>query len=175
MSVTETLMNEHQLILNYIALMERATNHPDTAILLANGHHFIDFIHQFADNFHHAKEEDSLFRYLGVAGVLTHCNPIPQMLNEHNQARSFVQTMEDALLKNDVTGLVTAMQQYARLLKEHIFKEDNILYPMAERGLSDSAKTALLNEYADTEQRLNSAEIWQRYQHLYTELADNFS
>ena len=82
--------------------------------------------------------------------------------------------MEDALLKNDVTGLVTAMQQYARLLKEHIFKEDNILYPMAERGLSDSAKTALLNEYADTEQRLNSAEIWQRYQHLYTELANSF-
>lgn len=42
---------------------------------------FINFIHEFADRFHHAKEENILFRYLGMPGVLTHCNPVPQMLN----------------------------------------------------------------------------------------------
>lgn len=173
MSVTETLMSEHQLILNYLELMERMTNHPDSTVLLANAHYFIAFIHEFADSFHHAKEEDSLFRYLAAPNVLTHCNPIPQMLHEHNKAREWGQSMENALSQNNVTLLITAMNQYASLLREHIFKEDNILYPMAERGLSDSEKTALLNDYANTEQRLDSATIWQQYQTLYTELANN--
>jgi len=172
MSVTETLMNEHQLILQYIELMECSINHSAPSVLLANAPHFIAFIQEFADNFHHAKEEQSLFRYLGVAGGLTHCNPVPQMLYEHNQARQFVQLMNTALLNNDRMALATAMQYYARLLKEHIFKEDNILYPMAERNLSDSSKTELLTEYADTEQRLDSTAVWQHYQTLYTELAN---
>jgi hemerythrin-like domain-containing protein len=62
------------------------------------------------------------------------------------------------------------MGQYARLLKEHIYKEDNILYPMAERGLSDEAKSSLLQNYTETDTRLNSPDIWRKYETLYTEL-----
>ena len=173
MLVTENLMSEHQLILKYLELMEQTANQPDSAVLLANANHFIAFIHEFADDFHHAKEEDSLFRYLVAPDILTHCNPIPQMLLEHHKARELVQSMENAIVKNDLTMLVTAMHQYASLLKEHIFKEDNILYPMAERGLSDTMKTALLTEYSNTEQRLDSATIWLRYQTLYNELTNS--
>lgn len=171
MSPTEHLMNEHQLILKYIQLMEQYTHHANTALLLANAERFIAFIHDFADGFHHAKEEDVLFRYLAAPDVLTHCNSIPQMLFEHNRARELVSAIENALAANDVSALVIVMRQYARLLKEPIFKEDNILYPMAERGLSDTAKAALLAEYVEIEQDLGSAAIWQQYQALYTELA----
>ncbi len=85
MSATATLMTEHQFILKYIELMEHYANHADTTILLKNTHHFVAFIHEFADHLHHAKEENILFRYLAEPGVLTHCNPIPQMLYEHNR------------------------------------------------------------------------------------------
>jgi hemerythrin-like domain-containing protein len=60
--------------------------------------------------------------------------------------------------------------QYARLLKEHIYKEDNILYPMGERGLSDTAKSSLLKEYAETDERLDSQSIWCKYEALATDL-----
>jgi hemerythrin-like domain-containing protein len=60
--------------------------------------------------------------------------------------------------------------QYARLLKEHIYKEDNILYPMAERGLSDEAKSSLLKDYTETDNRINSQDIWRKYEILYNEL-----
>lgn len=171
MLATKTLMEEHQLILKYIELMTCYISHSDTTILLTNAHRFIEFIHEFADNFHHTKEEDILFRYLSAPDVLTHCNPLPQMLHEHDKARELVRAMEEAIVKNNLTVLVAAMNQYANLLKEHIFKEDNILYPMAERGLSDTATTALLKEYAAAEQHFNSAAIWQKYQTLYTELS----
>lgn len=172
MLATKDLMNEHQLILKYIDLMEQYISRANTAVLFDKSYSFIAFIHEFADNFHHAKEEDILFRYLEVPGVLTHCNPIPQMLLEHNKARELVEAMEKALLINNLSALVTAMTEYGQLLKEHIYKENNILYPMAERGLSEAAKTSLLIDYAEADKRLNSAGVWQTYQTLYTELVD---
>lgn len=172
MLATNDLMNEHQLILKYIDLMEQYISRANTAILFDKSYCFVAFIHEFADAFHHAKEEDILFRYLEVPEVLTHCNPVPQMFLEHNKARALVEAMEKALLVNNLSALVTAMTEYGQLLKAHIYKEDNILYPMAERGLSEAAKTSLLIDYAEADKRLNSAGIWQQYQTLYTELVD---
>ncbi|AMK75468.1 hypothetical protein EDE11_11915 [Methylomonas methanica] len=71
MSVTNTLKSEHQFILQYIDLMEQyarydaaSSSEASTSLLLAKSAEFIEFIHDFADTFHHAKEEDVLFRYL---------------------------------------------------------------------------------------------------------------
>jgi hemerythrin-like domain-containing protein len=174
MLATENLMQEHQLILKYAGLMERyaefSLKHPDSPVLLEKAAGFIDFIHEFADDFHHAKEEDILFRYLGVPGVLTHCNPVPQMLMEHDKARGYVQNMEQAVQEKSLTALADNAVQYTRLITEHIYKEDNILYPMGEAGLSDEAKTALLKEYAQADERLDSRAVWAKYQALCAEL-----
>ena len=174
MLATEDLMKEHQLILKYIDLMERYAEFDlkdlIAPILFEKANFFIQFIHEFADHFHHAKEEDILFRYLEIPGVLTHCNPVPQMLFEHSKAREFVRNMENAIQTKEINELTVNAGQYARLLKEHIYKEDNILYPMAERGLSDEAKSSLLKEYIETDNRLNSHAIWLKYEILCTEL-----
>ena len=174
MLATENLMKEHQLILKYVDLMERyagfSLKQPDTPLLLEKAADFIAFIHEFADHFHHAKEEDCLFRYLAEPGVLTHCNPVPQMLMEHEKARGYVRNMEQALQAKVLNALADNAAQYARLLKEHIYKEDNILYPMGEQGLSDAAKTALLQDYDRTDKRLDSPAIWRKYEALYSEL-----
>jgi hemerythrin-like domain-containing protein len=174
MLVTENLMREHQLILKYVDLMERyvefSLKHPDTSVLLEKAPGFIEFIHEFADHFHHAKEEDILFRYLEVPGVLTHCNPVPQMLMEHDKGREYVRNMELAVQAKALNMLASNAVQYAQLLKEHIYKEDNILYPMGENGLSDEAKTVLLKEYYVTDQRLDSRAMWDKYENLYREL-----
>jgi len=174
MLATEHLMKEHQLILKYVALLERyvelGSKNSEPSLLFEKAPVFIQFIHEFADEFHHAKEENILFRYLEQPGVLSHCNPIPQMLNEHGKARELVLNMENALLSNDIDKLEVNGVQYARLLKEHIYKEDNILYPMGERGLSDTAKSSLLKEYAETDERLDSQSIWCKYEALAADL-----
>lgn len=174
MLVTENLMKEHQLILKYADLMERyaefSLKNPGTSVLLEKAACFIEFIHEFADHFHHAKEEDILFRYLELPGVLTHCNPVPQMLIEHCKAREYVWNMDHALQTKKLGALADNTVQYAQLLKEHIYKEDNVLYPMGERGLSDEFKTALLKECAETDERLNGRVIWAKYEALCAEL-----
>jgi hemerythrin-like domain-containing protein len=174
MLATENLIKEHQLILKYIALMERyaelSVNNTQCSTLLEKADYFIEFIHEFVDDFHHAKEENIFFRSLEEPGVLTHCNPIPQMLNEHSKARELVRAMENSLHTNDNDKLKMAISQYAQLLKEHIYKEDNILYPMGERGLSDTAKASLLKEYEKIDQRLDSQTIWCKFETLYNDL-----
>jgi hemerythrin-like domain-containing protein len=159
MSVTNTLKSEHQFILQYIDLMEKyarydaaASSDASTSLLLAKSADFIEFIHDFADTFHHAKEEDVLFKYLASPGILNECNPLPVMLREHAQARELLKQMQYAASLNNVADLISCAQGYASILKQHIFKEDNILYAMAERNIDEQEKLKLLTEYKNIEE-----------------------
>ena len=46
---------------------------------------------------------------------------------------------------------------------------------MGERGLSDTAKSSLLKEYTETDDRLDSQTIWYKYEALYTDLENQFA
>lgn len=179
MSATAGLMKEHQLILKYVDLMERCARlnlqQSELQILFDQAESFINFIREFADSFHHAKEENILFRYLETPGVLTHCNPVPQMLFEHEQARNYVVNMETALKNKNLHDLADNAQDYAGLLRMHIYKEDNILYPMAEQGLSDDLKASISNAYAEAEDRLDSPFMWEKYEALQLKLENNLN
>lgn len=174
MAATSNLKKEHQLILQYMDLMERSVcwnlENPESRLLFENAGFFSEFIREFADAFHHVKEEDILFRYLALPGVLRHCDPIPQMLYEHDLARSYLEEVENALSHRDLLDLVRTVQSYAVLMKQHIFKENNILYPMAENGLSDELKLSIAKEYALTEERMESQAIWDKYEKLRTSM-----
>ena len=102
--------------------------------------------------------------------VLSHCNPLPVMLHEHEQGRMYTRKIKDALANNDLKTLCDNAYAYSQTLKQHIFKEDNILYPMAENGLSDDTKIAVENEYKQIEKKLNKQVIWNEYEEKYSEL-----
>ena len=44
-------------------------------------------------------------------------------------------------------NLAEKANSYCRLLQEHIFKEDNILYPMAEEAIGEEQKKAIAKEF----------------------------
>ena len=108
----------------------------------------VDFIRNYADKFHHSKEEDILFLELNKDGVLDHCNPIEQMLHEHNLGRGFVKGLVEAVEKGDKVEAVKNARGYCDLLQEHIFKEDNILYPMADEALGETAQKSISEKFA---------------------------
>lgn len=175
--ITETLKAEHQLILQWIGVMEQmalqdaqACANAADSMLCKNADTLIGFIREYADAYHHAKEEEVLFKYLAVPGVLNDCNPLPVMLSDHTQARELVTKMQYAASLKNVTSLIEHVRSYASLLKQHIFKEDNILYAMAERGLSDGDKDKIIAEYAVIDDDPNNQAIIKRYQELLDEL-----
>ncbi len=109
----------------------------------------INFIKNYADKFHHAKEEDILFKKFeqcAQEGCL-HCNPVEQMLFEHEAGRKFVKGLQAALADKNKEELVRNAKGYVNLIKEHIFKEDSILYPLADETLNEEAEKEMLTEF----------------------------
>jgi hemerythrin-like domain-containing protein len=173
--ITQTLVDEHRLIIRVLALLEK------NAPLTAEGNYCnwqfyldgIDFIRQYADQFHHAKEEDILFQALIDNGMPKEHSPVAAMLMEHDQGRSFVRAMEAAVHEAQAgrTETCQAIAEnalgYAALLRDHISKEDDILYPLAERVISESMRTGILQGYQTAEAQI-APEFCERYQAIVT-------
>ncbi|MFZ2947887.1 MAG: hemerythrin domain-containing protein [Desulfuromonadaceae bacterium] len=159
--ITRALVDEHRLILRMITLLER--NAARTADGSYSNWKFyldgVDFIRNYADRFHHAKEEDVLFEALIKNGMPRENSPIAAMLMEHDQGRAFVKAMETAALEamNGQGGRERAIADnalaYGELLREHISKEDEILYPLAERVIPDTMRDGIIAGYAAAEAR----------------------
>lgn len=103
--------------------------------------HFVRFMHEFADIGHHAKEETILFRAMTDNGFPHEGGPLPCMLHEHDTGRNLVKDLED-FVKQDawsdavVQSILETGSQLQELLRGHIYKEDHILYQIAQSHLS---------------------------------------
>ncbi len=109
----------------------------------------IEFIQNYADKSHHAKEENILFPELNKDGVQMHCDPVPQMLHEHDLGRNLVKDMIEGLNKSDKTMILAGAKGYTDLIREHIYKEDNILYPMADEALNEEAQESMAAKFKE--------------------------
>lgn len=153
--ITQALVDEHRLILRMLALLEKnATLTREGAY--TNYQFYLDgveFIRNYADRFHHAKEEDVLFEALVKNGMPRSNSPVAAMLMEHDRGRAYVQGMEeaaqDALAGKPGQDAVIAenARGYLELLKEHIAKEDDILYPLAERIIPEGMRDDIIAGY----------------------------
>lgn len=103
----------------------------------------LDFGRRYADELHHKKEEDILFREM-VAHLGTPAQKLVQhgMLVEHNLGRFHLQLLEQALNRyaqsgstEDVLDAVVNIGSYVDLLVRHIDKENNVAYPFGARNL----------------------------------------
>ena len=72
----------------------------------------IIFIKDYADKFHHLKEEDVLFVEFGKNLEDAHCDPTKQMLYEHEQGRNFVVGMEESLKEENKDKLISTIIEY---------------------------------------------------------------
>ena len=119
----------------------------------------LEFLTTFVDRCHHGKEEDLLFPALEKAGVPREGGPIGVMLHEHDQGRDYIRGLRQGVAdlksgdKSGVTKIVENIEGYSELLSRHIEKEDNILYPMAEKAFSDEQNEALSEGFTVIEEQ----------------------
>ena len=141
MKATDTLSSEHRVIERMIVSLETASTKLSRGEPVRPGF-FVeatDFIKGFADGCHHRKEEGVLFKTMNKFGMPSEGGPIGMMLYEHEQGRGFTRGLREAALKLEagdqtaVPAVLNNARGYAALLKQHIMKEDNILFPMANQ------------------------------------------
>lgn len=173
MTPTEILKHEHEVILLVIAGAEREGEAAARgAMNLDNVEQMADFFRNFVDRCHHAKEEKQLFPAAEKRGIPRDGGPIGVMLSEHDAGRDCVRAVLDALPaaragKADAVRRVgRALLVYAELLRGHIFKEDNILYPMCDRVLTAHDQAALLAAFDQIESEEMGEGVHEKYHEL---------
>jgi hemerythrin-like domain-containing protein len=156
MKSVERLKAEHDLIERGLALLERAVARLESGQSLPEGfpQWAARFFQQFADQCHHAKEEDVFFPVLKQRGIPEQGGPLGVMLYEHGQGRDCVGRMRQASQAQpfDAHTFADAARQYIPLLRQHIFKENNVLFRMAEQVMSEADDADVTGRYSQVEQ-----------------------
>lgn len=180
MRATDDLKTEHGAVKRMLRVLEAASDRLSAGERVSPElfEDAIDFIRNFADRCHHGKEEELLFPALEKAGISRSGGPIGVMLSEHAEGRQFVQSMAAALegyRKGDPESpkaLAQAAKGYAALLAGHIYKEDNILFPMGDRVLSPEADAELVEGFERIESDRIGPGVHERYHEMIDRLEE---
>jgi hemerythrin-like domain-containing protein len=150
-SAVSILSGEHRVILQTIDCLEAIARRAVAERRIPQPHadQALDIIRTFADRCHHGKEEDLLFPALEA--MRPGFGPTAQMRHEHVLGRQHVARMGEALLGGEVSTFVEHAAGYAELLRQHIHKEDEILFRIAQHLLSEEDDRLLLEAYAAVE------------------------
>jgi hemerythrin-like domain-containing protein len=144
-------MQEHQIILRALDVLDTmaARTERDERVEPEDVETLLRFLHTFADDHHQMKEESALFPEL-MRTSLANAGRLRQMRFEHDQERSLVDGLEDALRTKKGVDFVEFANWLTRLIRTHIQKEDEVLFEIAQRSLSteqDEAITAELEKF----------------------------
>lgn len=153
---TQVLRDEHQWILGVADALSGLLDEHVDRFDYDRIDKCIQFIRLFADACHHGKEEDHLFTALGEQGMPSDRGPIAVMLHEHRLGRERVSAMVAAMpgaregSSSDRGRLIQAGRGYVDLIRDHILKEDNVLFNMADQVIAGPACARLCAAYDGT-------------------------
>ncbi len=156
---TRILRDEHDVILRGLEILQSCSERlqfgeevsPDTLDSL------IEFFRLFADQTHHGKEEALLFPAMIERGFSRDSGPIHCMLADHEQNRELTKKMVQASGeyrsgdKAAALRFAEAAAEYVYVLREHIQKENMVLFNMAEQVILASEEAALLAKFQDVD------------------------
>jgi hemerythrin-like domain-containing protein len=155
MGPLETLTNEHGLIRQYLDSLTLAAGaiedgqRPSSQFF----EKAVEFSRNFADTFHHFKEEHVLFVRLAQKCVGEIDAQLEALRFQHERGRALVTGMANAIegySKEDPNATVNLLQNigaYASLLRHHIHIEDHLFYPMARKTLDAAEMRELETEF----------------------------
>jgi hemerythrin-like domain-containing protein len=160
---TALLEQEHQTIQKVIAKMAVIADR-----LEAGGSETDDvfrdisaFLKQFSEECHHVKEEKYLFPLLEARGVPASGCPIAVLHHEHEKGHALLAQLNDAIQVFVASSagrdtLVTTLRALVRLYVDHIWKENYLLLPLADKVLSEHDHAELCEQFEAVEATLGA-------------------
>lgn len=139
----EQLMNDHQTtekVFEAVQLALEAPAGPPPGLL----QDALLYFEGYVDSCHNMKEEHHLFPLVEQRGVPRQGGPLAVMLGEHDESRVVLPKLSALIHRyargdREVLGdLRAAFSHYSALLKDHFWKENDILYPLARRVMTEA-------------------------------------
>jgi len=159
MDGTQVLRNEHDFILKALEASDEVAHRLQNRVNVPPQmlDDLLEFFRLFSDRCHHGKEEEFLFPLLETKGVPRDGGPIGVMLSEHDDGRELIRSMTQAA-QDYRAGTAGAgprwandARAYSILLRQHIGKENEILFVIAERLLSSEEQAKLAVDFERVE------------------------
>ena len=179
MRPTDILIKEHDAILVMLNILEKVCLRLDVGerVEETDLENIVEFFKVFADKCHHGKEETILFPPLEEYGIPNEGGPIGVMLSEHVMGRDNVKEMSNSI--NDYKEgkeysskvFVGYARKYIALLTEHIDKENNILFVMADKRIPEERQQSLLIDFERVEEEKIGPGVHEKYHKLLDELS----
>jgi hemerythrin-like domain-containing protein len=159
MKATSELIKEHEGIALMLGIMQKVVEKIEKNSILDPEHveKIIEFLKVFADKCHHGKEEGILFPELVKRGFSKEAGPIAVMLHEHTVGRGYIKQLSEHFHaynsgRHDVLPQIADdMKKYIYLLTNHIQKENQILFPMADKALPAEVQDKIFEQYEKLE------------------------
>jgi len=162
MKITQALIDEHVLILKGLSFLKTARDqiernqHPPGAFF----EKAVPFFQNYADQYHHYKEEFLMFGFLAQKKEGMMDLEIGSLRHQHEIGRQFLVKIEKTIkgydMKNEIaiTTLLQNLSSFISVLSRHIYREDHLFFPMVEKELSQQEKQSLLTQFELEEQAL---------------------
>jgi hemerythrin-like domain-containing protein len=177
MKATDILMDEHRVIEQVLTCLEKLADRCEATEVIdrASALKALAFFRNFADRCHHGKEEGHLFPLLEARGFVRQSGPTGVMLHEHEEGRSLLAAMASAVEQDAPREFARQARAYVGLLREHIHKEDQCLFPMAAAVLSGADAEALAQRFEHVEDSEMGEGTHEHYLQLANDLADRLA
>ncbi|MBI4299862.1 MAG: hemerythrin domain-containing protein [Chloroflexi bacterium] len=178
MRPTEALMDDHVAIKRVLKALSIAADRVDAGQkadvdVFAKS---VDFVVNYADKCHHGKEESALFPLLEAYGLPREAGPVGVMLMEHEQGRKYIGSLAKAIERfraGDASAskeIASSARGYVTTMYNHILKEEDILFQMADGMMTEEDGTALLEQFEEIEQKTTAPGAHERYLQLVDEI-----
>ncbi len=162
------LMNDHSIIEKALVLFERQIGRKKknwSAIRT-----LLDILWDYGETCHNAKEEKIYFPLLRERGM-PEGGPIAVMLAEHESERGYLQKFKSFVLQpnkipEQIEEFCNEATQYIALTKEHIWKENDILYPMGKKFILPDDEPFLAMKFKQLEAETLGEGAYTRYKTL---------
>ncbi len=161
MKPTDVLKNEHVEIKKMLSVLNKIVDKAalEQDVSIEDLVDILDFIRIFADRCHHGKEENILFPALENAGIPRNSGPIGVMLLEHEEGRRYVKAMNRAVeeyrsgSQNALEEFIENARNYISLLEQHIWKEDTILFNLADQHIPIEDQVEIAEKFRKFEEK----------------------
>ena len=182
MTATENLISEHEDIIELLGIMSKISKNilSNEVFYTSDVEDILDFLKHFIEKSHHKKEE-IFYPILSMIEMPNDKEELSVMLYEHALARNFLKDINNCVVNCKIGNsfseelLAESMMKYVFLIKNHIKKEEKIIFPMANKVLTEEEQTEINKQFERIEESIIHHDLHEHYHRLLDKLKTKYS
>ncbi|MCC6722363.1 MAG: hemerythrin domain-containing protein [Bacteroidia bacterium] len=155
MNPVNLLIEEHNIIKEAIEIAKNSRKLLNDSEKYENTvRELIVFFRNYADNYHHHKEEQILFPEMVKANEMLEQGIVFEMFENHSDFRELISGIENFLNNKNYEKSQNLLEQYCEALLDHIAVEDDEVFEIAKSLFDDNELEKIYFRFLDTDSEI---------------------